>query len=461
MKKIVVLGYAPLFYENTRVAYSGTFRTWNIIQFLLNNNFKVLAICMRLTGAFDSNYPPLTKYENENLIYYSIDELKYFRNLTFLKKLIKNFSPQAIIGVNTFPAYQAVNLDLGIPVWADLNGYVMTEAQSKAFLTGDNSWIEFFWKYEKEILKKADIFSVASEPQKYTLVGELATIKRLNKENYSKDFIYTFPNSIDPDFVNNQIKNSQNKIPSMLKKLKGLKLLWAGSFTTWVDEKNLAKGLKIAIEKDENIHLVITGGEVKGHDEITIQNFKKYIKEYKLHNHVHFTGWIDLNELTPFLLYSDFGICIDDKGWETFIGARYRITNMIAFGLPVITTKGTEISKFIENYEMGYTVELNNPYHLAKTILQAKTQKKIWLNKKKYIKEKAFELFSYNKILAPLKKWLNNPNISDDKKNVGLMIDESDLINIPSKKLFKILLKKLKYKVLKNVSRKTKKIHNS
>lgn len=448
MSRICILGYAPLPVEPMKRAYSGTFRTWNMIQYALSEGHEVLAFGMRLTGAFSPEEEKLALYEESNLTYYSVDELTYFQDLTFLRSKIEEYQPDAIIGVNTYPAHQAVSLDLDLPVWADLNGYVMSEAQSKATLMKDDHWLTHYWHMEKPILEKADFFSTASEKQRYALLGELASVGRLNsKAQWHKDIV-CFPNQIDKKYIDQLMKHPDaSEIPELYTKLTGTKFLWAGSFTTWTDAKTLAQGFANALKKEE-MHLIVTGGKVDGHDEVSIVQFQELCQELQIEDHVHFTGWLEINDLTPYMVHSDFGLCIDKPCLETEIGARYRITNMLAFGLPVITTLGTEISHFIEEQRLGFTSKLESAESLSETLEKASKLQDAWKNKHQDIQLIADRFFGYKQVLSPLGEWMKSPQNATDKEGFRFPATfEKDLKMLPAKTILRLLWDKVKKRI--------------
>ena len=58
-----------------------------------------------------------------------------------MQQKAEEFSPDAIVGVNTYPASRAAALDIDKPMWCDLNGWVMAEAQAKTHVYQDNRYL--------------------------------------------------------------------------------------------------------------------------------------------------------------------------------------------------------------------------------------------------------------------------------------------------------------------------------
>lgn len=449
MKKVVVLGYAPLPLEPSKRSYSGNFRTWNTIQYLLEKGHSVTAIGMRLTGSFPDDYPEEKYYKQDNLCYYSVDELSLFHNLHYLRDRLTSAQPDCIIGINSFPACQAARLNYSQPLWADLNGYVMSEAQSKAHRFNDNNWLNHFWAMEKPVLYRADKFSTASERQKYALIGELATIGRLNNKTYNYELVHSLPNCLDPSLISSP-ETPHNSRDSDNKSEKKISILWAGTMNTWVDVKTLAKGIYLASREIPSIELIVTGGTVKGHDEKTARLFQEEIKKYDLEQHIKYTGWVELNEINRYLNTCDCGLCIDDFCWESLIGARYRITNMLGFGLPVICSRNTEISLIVEEEHLGLAIQPHSPEELKNALLDIASHPELWKNRRKEIKKKALDLFHYQNVLQPLGEWVDNPRFAPDREGFRFpSCSEEDLMHIPASRLCNILSKKIQVRFKK------------
>ena len=62
----------------------------------------------------------------------SLDEAQHaeFHERGYIQQLADEFAPEAILGVNTHPSSRAVLIDTDRPIWCDLNGWIMAEAQA-------------------------------------------------------------------------------------------------------------------------------------------------------------------------------------------------------------------------------------------------------------------------------------------------------------------------------------------
>jgi glycosyltransferase involved in cell wall biosynthesis len=333
-----------------------------------------------------------------------------------IQKIHDDFLPDAIIGINTYPSYIASKIKSRARFWADLNGWIMAEAQAQAYKMGTNDYLPHYHEMEHAILKRADKFSVVSNAQKFALMGELAGLGRLNKETFAYEFVHHIPNGTEwfsgenaEDDENNSAKVSGIPDDAFI-------LLWLGGYNTWVDELTLYKGVERAMQKCKKLYFVSTGGEVSGLDNKTFAKFKKMIDESKFKDRFIFLGWVDTKNIPYIYERACAGLNVDRKCIETYTGARNRINEMMKFGLPVISTLGSEISYEVQGAGAGIGVENGNHEALGDAIFGmykewegslsggSRKLKEYGDNGKKYIEEKC----NYDYLIKPLFQWLDN-----------------------------------------------------
>jgi len=327
--------------------------------------------------------------------------------LKILQAVVDEFQPDVLVGVNLYPSHLATKLRFNGVFWADMNGWTMAKAQMDAHKTGSDWKIGKYLRLEESVLARADYISVVSEAQKYAVVGELAMMKRLGREEFEKDFVVTIENGLE-DFETDKIRNivkTVRKPPSVenawsagtfeeveeegLRYFRGensfsgadipqnaFVVLWLGSYSSWVDEETLFKGVEAAMEsldpKDSTdsaaldrrpvdakgrrkVYFVSTGGlneESKVHESVLFSEtanknylrFKEMVSLSRFKDRFVFLGWVPAKHIPYLYKESDVGINVDRKCLETMTGSRNRLLEMMKFNLPVITTLGTELS---------------------------------------------------------------------------------------------------------------------
>lgn len=415
MSKILIIGVSPLPIDSSTTLYGLGHRTWHFTEPLLKDGHQVVLITVRIPSAKDVglNLDKVIKQENKNFIYYCINEPELFQNIQFHQEIHDHFAPDCIIGVNGYPASFGARIKSDKPYWSDLNGALMTEAQAKSYVNGNNEPVKQFWEQELFCLYRSDKFSTVSEPQQYMLLGELATIGRLNQYTIGYDFVCPIRNSIENKFMEN--KNRQ-LIRGKIAGRDNYLVLWSGGYNTWTDIDTLYTGLIRSMEINPAIRFISTGGILPGHDEITYQRFMDKIQNSPFRDRFHLLGWVPNNDVFDYYFESDLGINIDSMNYETLTGARNRLIHMMKTGLPVLTSLGTEISHIIRKENIGLTFPIGNALELTNQILYAAEHREQLQAIGQRGKDFIYKNYIYEKTIQPVRDWVNNPQPAPDKK---------------------------------------------
>ncbi|MCX7766888.1 MAG: glycosyltransferase, partial [Candidatus Sumerlaeia bacterium] len=372
MTKILAVGIGPLLAPGVTKVGGQCLRTWHLVHPLLSagHNIRLFTIPIPDRDTDILTLPVIEEKTYKDFTYTQINRHSFEELSRILYAEVAEFSPDALLGINTFPASVLALLDTNIPFWADLNGYAMAEGQTKCRLYQNDAELEIFWRQELSIVRRADKFSVVSQPQKFALLGELALAGRLNRFTFDYEFVHWIPNAVNEMYLNLPDTN-RRFLRGKLVPPEAFIVLWSGGFNTWTDVDFLYQALSKAMQANPRIHLVVAGGMVDGHDERTYPRFQQLVAESPFKERFHLCGWIPAEQTPYFFIESDLGINIDTINYETIFGARNRLTNMLAMGLPVLTTLGTEISHIIETERLGFTLPIGDLQEFVTTIIKA------------------------------------------------------------------------------------------
>lgn len=412
MSKVLIFGNSPLPFEKSRRLSSLNLRTWHFAKALLGDGHSVCLIAIRMKDSYvEEPLKKLIETPHDNLVYHSLVSYD-FNDPSVLNRIARRFSPDCIVGVNNFPASRVSLVDIDIPVWSDLNGYAMGEAQAKAYIDRNNDVVRAFFEYECEAIEKSDLFSVTSERQKYALIGELGMFGRLNKDTCGYQFVYVIPNSID----NNLDYNKKRVLRGVLVDENDFVVLFSGSYNTWMDVGTLFDGVVMAMEREPRIKFVSTGGGLGDYNETVFKEFRDRVQKSSLKERFIFTGWIPSDQIPNYYIESDVGINVDGDIYETLLGARARIVQMLKWGLPVISTEGTEISEVLKTEQLGFIIPSGNPTELFRVIVRLSKEKRLLETYRERAREYSRKNWSYTTTTLPLRRWVNNPSFAPDHK---------------------------------------------
>jgi len=315
-----------------------------------------------------------------------------------------------VLGVNTHPSSRAVKLDTDVPIWCDLNGWVMAEAQSKCHVYADDRYLSHFWKMEQAILDRADILSTVSRAQAHATLGELATRGRLGHKSFGYELVHAIPNAVSEV----EYRHDFEVLRGTLVPADAFVVLWAGGYNTWTDVDFLYEALTAAMAEVERLHFVSTGGMIEGHDEITFDRFVERAGASRFRDRFHFVGWVPTEQVPSYYFESDLGINVDSRNYETVFGARNRLNDMMKTGLAVLTTLGTEISEVIAENDLGLTSLLGDAAAFAEQMVWAAGHPEQLSAMAERARDDVRERFSYARTTAPMRAWAKAPSRAPD-----------------------------------------------
>jgi glycosyltransferase involved in cell wall biosynthesis len=423
--RIFVLGNCPLPTENSKSRPAAGLRSYQFISGLKKNpEIQLKVVCIGMPECYGGTNPDYGEVNEGGVAFNRIskDDIDLTQKIQVLHD---GFKPDCIVSINTFPSYVAAQLDCETPLWADLNGWVMAEAQAQAFKMDSNDYLPHYAIMQKLILQRADKISTVSQAQKLAVIGELAGLGRLSKETFNYELVHDIPNATSW-FEGEREDEGVYAIPGLPDE--AFTALWMGGYNTWADEKTLFESVSNAMESCEKLYFVSTGGSIEGLDNETFENFRKMIETSPYKDRFIFLGWLKTIDIPKLYRRVHIGLNIDRKCIETLTGARNRINEMMKFGLPIITTAGSEISYEVARVNAGLVLRSGDSMAISEAIKSLYNQ---WTikprpfsdfskNGQKYIEEEC----NYEVTTRTLRNWCKNPKAAPDR---GTRIDFSRL----------------------------------
>jgi glycosyltransferase involved in cell wall biosynthesis len=402
MARVLVVGLCPLPFENANRLFGPGIRTWQFARPLLDDGHDVCLVTGRMAGAYSAPAGTTTRREGR-LVHHAVDDL-VLHDGAYLQRVHDEFVPDAIVGATITPTFVAVSLKTDAPIWADVFGDVMSEAQAKAQVYGDDAYVFDFWRLLRPVLDRGDVFSSVSGRQGWALVGALGTRGRLNRRTLGYSFVHAIPCAVDV---------TSAPSPSARRVLRGVDVgeddfvvLWSGSYNTWTDVECLFAGLEDAMARDPRVRFVSTGGEVAGHDEVTYPRFLDLIAASPYRRRFIMKGWLPTQEVPGYWAEADVGIHLDRPMYERELGSENRVLSWMGAGLAVVASNVSELSAEIARHDLGLTFPPGDPGTLAETLLTAAADRERNRERAERARAYARRYFSYEETTRPLRAWL-------------------------------------------------------
>ncbi len=411
MTRVLLIGMSPLPTENTSKSYAAGLRTWQFAKALTHAGHDLVLVCCRIPYVYPARLDAIVESRDAEL-----DVLRFDANESalvsgnFLSGLIASHHPECIVGAHTFPSSLAAKLDTNEPIWADLNGHLMAEAQVKASTYDNDFFIEHFWRMEQAILDRADSFSVVSRAQRYATLGELGTRRRLNKSTVGYEFTHVVPVACPPL----PARPSLVSVRGTLVPDDAFIVLWSGAYNTWTDVSTLVQGLELSMATVPSLYFVSTGGQVDGHDDLTYPRLLRLIEHSRFKDRFVMRGWLPAAEIPAYQRAADVAINLDGQNLEGEFGTRNRILGWAAAGLPTVSTVACELATELDDRGWLYSFPLGDSKGLSAALLRAASDPMERTRRAHGAASHVRERYSWQVATAPLVAWCRAPRRAPD-----------------------------------------------
>lgn len=413
MSRLLVFGNGPLADGHVRYLDNRGLRTWQIARPLIDDGHDVMLVVMPPCESESGACELLTREYGET-VYEALGCRDRQFILNRLGLLGEDFRPDALIAVGHEPAALAARLSLRKPLWVDLHRYAMSTCQGQSARQGDDSILREAWRREALALRRADKCSAVSRPQLYALLGEMARLGRFNSQTHDHQFVHHLPDAFHPAFTQPLDPKTRPVVRGTDVPADAFIVLWSGGYNDWTDADFLFECIEGAMNAAPEIHYVSTGGAIPDFNDLTYSRFQDLVEKSAHRERYHLLGWLPFERVVAIHGEADLGICLDTPNYETFFGARNRLTNMLAAGLPVLTTWGTEISATVDETHCGIVAPPGDSRVVVRGILDLLRAPQQCRKLGDYARQIAAEAFDAYSLSAALRQWAATPSFAPD-----------------------------------------------
>ena len=419
MTKILLIGYNPPQIVPKVKIEAAHYRTWQFLQPLLDDGHTV-CLCAgtrdEVAGADD--VPPAWRAQ---LVYHPIA----FGAGEWVKQLQAAhdaFAPACVVAVNFSHCLYATKLRTDAPIWMEIYGDLLTITQAAAYRAQSDRGIETQIAFMREVLRKGDIFSGCGRAQCHMMVGELAMTGRLNNRTFAYEFTRAILPGSPPCAVDGA--GPGEKHARQLLAQHGIAdtdfvVLWCGGYNTWTDVETLFHGLEVAMESNPRIHYVSVGANTYNAPDNVYDRFVAMTAASPHSERYHMLGWRPWSEMATYYCESNVGINIDALHYETIFGTRTRLVEMIASGLPVVTSLGAELSYLLRDAGVALTFEVGDWQMLGQGLRRMAADSALTWAMAVAAYRYAQEDLSFATTTAPLRHWVQNPAPAPDRQELS------------------------------------------
>lgn len=417
MSKILLIGYNPPALAGKIKIEAAHYRTWQFLEPLLNVGHHV-CLCADGLGE-DVHLSTLPRAWAENLVYTTVP----FGQRGWVRKLQKahdTFDPDCVVAVNFSHCLYATKLQTEKPIWMDIYGDMLTIAQAAYYRSRSDRGLATSIAFMRRVLQTGDVFSVCGIPQQHMLIGELAMAGRLNHRTFGYEFAHVVLPGTPPTTKTTSRQNDHCILKSHGIRPEDFVVLWCGGYNTWTDVETLFAGLEAAMAKNPQVHYVSVGANTYNAPDNVYTRLLAMIEQSAYRQRFHMLGWRPWTEVADFYRASDVGLNIDALHYETLYGTRTRLVEMIAAGLPVITTLGSELSYLLQEHGAAFTFEIGDWQTLSEQITALAQDQSKCTEIISAANQYANRTLSFCATTTSLQSWVRTPTPAPDKSTLDL-----------------------------------------
>jgi glycosyltransferase involved in cell wall biosynthesis len=414
----MLIGYNPPQLEKEAKIEAAHYRTWQFLEPLVADGHQ---ICLCANSNSFSQIASLPKTWSNQLTYYPIPFQRRVGWVGQLQQIHDDFQPDCIVAVNFDCCLSVTKLRTDKPIWMDIYGDYLTIIQVARYRVGSDRGIPTSIKHVQRVLRKGDIFSGCGTPQAHALVGELAMTGRLNSQSFGYEFVRVILPGANPS--NGAVVTDQKRKSCL--STRGISedsfvVLWCGGYNTWTDVDTLFAGLERAMSQNSNVHYVSVGANTYEAPDNVYTRLLNLIEKSPYRERFHMLGWRPWTEIAGYYRQSDVGLNIDALHYETIYGTRTRLIEMIAAGLPVITSLGCELSDLLGRQGAGLTFETGDEQGLSQQILTLAGDEELRQQMAQTALQYASQELSFATTTIPVRQWVCVPRKAPDRGSANL-----------------------------------------
>lgn len=231
------------------------------------------------------------------------------------------------------------------------SNWIVHTAHYNTFLGKIVKFLSPWKKYEKKYLRKSDLVLTIEEPLREIYISQVGV---------KPDKVYCLPNTPSIDIFSQ--KNFDEKIIDSLKK--HFVLFYAGGIDILRGIDVAIKALPHIISEIPNVQVVLCGKIMKPYDPIRLAT------DLGVSEYINFQGWAPIEKLPSYIQASEMCFFTPPSNREEIHRTiATKIYQYLQYGKPVIVGRARMMKDFVEEYQIGYTINENEPEEFAERVI--------------------------------------------------------------------------------------------
>lgn len=412
MSRILLIGHPPPFLDPTAKVEAAHIRTWQFLAPLVEDGHRVW-LCVDWPDASATPQLPSAWAYPMNICFVPLGRRVGWPRR--LQRIHDSVGPDCIVAVNFDCCLYATKLRTRTPLWMDIYGDYLTIVQAACYRRSSNRGLATSVALLRQVLSRGDAFSACGGRQRDALVGELAMTGRLDARTFGYEFVHVVPAGAAPAMTAPSPPAGREQLAALGVPAASFVVLWCGGYNTWTDVETLFAGVEMAMRREPTIHYVSVGASTYDAPETVYQRFVTMAQRSAYRERFHLLGWRPWSEVARFYVESDVGLNVDGAHYETTYGTRTRLVEMIAAGLPVITSDGCELSHELAGHGAAATFAMGSATALSAHIVALAQDRRRCGDMRRQSLAYAREELTFSATAASVRNWVRKPQVAPDR----------------------------------------------
>jgi len=273
-----------------------------------------------------------------------------------------------------------------------------------------------------QALSSADFFIASGQKQKLYFLSYLLRAKIPSPEKRIKIIPMPLPEITEKDLEEFKMEvNNRRYMPDSFSP----KFLFGGVFLPWQDPSWGLKSLVGEISKRNAGTLTLVGGP-HPHYPIKSGAYESLYKTLKSHSDkVTETGMLPYQKFLELIPTADVALDLMNWNLERELAITIRTTSYLSAGLPIIYNNYSDLSKYIESYNAGWTVKPGDETRMAEIFSEIYSNPDVLKEKALNAKRLAKDLFNRKKAAQEILDLLGGERVPlSDTLDIALEVPE-------------------------------------
>jgi glycosyltransferase involved in cell wall biosynthesis len=183
----------------------------------------------------------------------------------------------------------------------------------------------------------------------------------------------------------------------------------------WTDIETLYAGLAAAMERDRRIHFLSVGAGVKIAGNTSYERFEARVAASPWRDRFHLLGWRPASEVPSHYCRAHVGVNLDARHYETELGTRTRLVEMMRHGLPVVSSLGCELSDIVERQGLGLTFPIGDARAFSDGLVRLAQDEPARRVMAERAANYAADELSFQTTTRPVREWAQRPYAAPDR----------------------------------------------